>query len=184
MDIRKYQIEATRTMLDTGDRLKNINHCIIGMFSEFNELVEAVVKKDTVNIGEEIGDKLFYLANYFTFRGFDLYSLKNALIIPKDSKILFDTGAVLMDMSFKLSKIQNIIKGVIYYGRDFSHYQDELTLLGEYASCIAVIAHVFQLDIEVIMGKNINKLRVRYPEKFNTSNANERDLSQELEQLK
>lgn len=57
----------------------DIQHAILGAFSEASELVEAMAKSavdgeplDLVNLDEEFGDLLWYIALYCSFRGVDL----------------------------------------------------------------------------------------------------------------
>ena len=74
MNIREYQVEASRTCSDLGEKL-NLAHMVLGICSEEEELYRAFVKNDLVNIQEEQADKFWYLANYCNFRNYNLQEL-------------------------------------------------------------------------------------------------------------
>lgn len=70
------------------------------------------------------------------------------------------------------------LKKHIFYGREL----DEVNLreeLGDLLWYIAVAASALEIDLRVVMARNIAKLKVRYPDKFTTQAAVERDLDAE-----
>jgi len=78
MDIKKYMIEASRTLPDLGSDLKNQMHMAIGCSTEANELLDAYKKwfaygkeLDRVNVAEEIFDCFWYLINLCKMLGID-----------------------------------------------------------------------------------------------------------------
>lgn len=71
MDINKYQELASRTLPELGSKQANDLHMIMGMQTEIGELTdihkrEFAYKKplDKIHQTEEVGDILWYLANY------------------------------------------------------------------------------------------------------------------------
>ena len=83
MDYKEYQKESARTFsyrkeaLDTD--ITDELHCVIGMATESAELMDAYKKRifylkplDEVNLKEEIGDQMWYIANLCRLKGFDL----------------------------------------------------------------------------------------------------------------
>lgn len=79
MDLKEYSIEVQRTLsvLDTAE--KNDFHMVLGMVTEAGELADAFKKNlaygkpiDWVNVKEEIGDLMWYVANFCVMHGFDL----------------------------------------------------------------------------------------------------------------
>jgi len=83
MDYKEYQKESARTFsyrkeaLDTD--VTNELHCVIGMVTESAELMDAFKKHiyygkalDEVNIKEELGDLMWYIANLCRISGFNL----------------------------------------------------------------------------------------------------------------
>lgn len=53
MNLINYQEQSIRTCPDLGNEAINLSHMVLGMFSEYNEYLEAILNKDVVNIGEE-----------------------------------------------------------------------------------------------------------------------------------
>ena len=70
MNIREYQVEASRTCSDLGEKL-NLAHMVLGMWSEFEEYIQAKENNDKINQSEECSDIMWYIANYCTYRGYD-----------------------------------------------------------------------------------------------------------------
>jgi NTP pyrophosphatase (non-canonical NTP hydrolase) len=79
-------------------------------------------------------------------------------------------------------ELQDAIKKYIAYGRDIDkvNIKEEI---GDLFWYIAGLCRVFDLSIEDIMQTNINKLKVRYGEKFSEAAALNRDLKKEREIL-
>lgn len=85
MTLQQYQQEAARTFLSTGDKDKDILHCLVGLQTEIGELADPFKKGiyygkevDLVNVGEEIADSLWYIVNLCRLTGINLdQQLKN-----------------------------------------------------------------------------------------------------------
>jgi len=68
MDINTYKVESERTLIDKGHDL-NLLHAAMGISTESGELMDAFKRKifygkelDVVNVKEEIGDLMWYVA--------------------------------------------------------------------------------------------------------------------------
>lgn len=79
MEIKEYQEKAKRTLAKTKDSLTDDLHMILGMQTESAEIADVYKKYvaynkelDLINIKEEIGDMLFYIANLCNLHGWDL----------------------------------------------------------------------------------------------------------------
>lgn len=79
MEIKQYQQLASRTCPDLGDETKNTLHMLMGLSTEVGELTDIhkrnfAYKKDLdhVNQVEEVGDIMWYLANYCNIHGINL----------------------------------------------------------------------------------------------------------------
>ena len=79
MDLKQYSKESERTCPDLGSDIANNNHMLMGMVTEVGELVDAYKKHyaygkalDKVNVAEEIGDLLWYVANFCRMNNIDL----------------------------------------------------------------------------------------------------------------
>ncbi len=169
MTIQDYQIQAKRTLaLLPGDL--NRQHMILGIISEIGELADAYKKHiaygkelDDVNLREEIGDLCFYAANYANIES---KQLKEPSIINIDydehGNISYEAADLILEAIWQL---------------DFSNPQKIFNLvysLNEFL-CLG--------DLSDILQNNIDKLKVRYPEKFTEENALNRDLESERKEL-
>lgn len=156
-------------------------HGAIGLVTETQELLIAILKpKDEsviINIGEEIGDMLWYIAIFE--REFDLefsheHKLSLSSISPLDKTIeLLKSSIEILDMYKKLM----FYKRPIDQGKLFS-------LLSFINDSLNDLCYLYGLNILELEANNINKLYVRFPEKFTTENAVTRDLEKEFEALK
>jgi len=74
------------------------------------------------------------------------------------------------------------IKAHIFYGKalDFINLREEV---GDLFWYIALFADALDVDLDKVMGRNIAKLAARYPEKFKSEDAINRDLQKERQIL-
>lgn len=87
MEIKEYQQKAERTLARTKDSLTDDLHMILGMQTEAAEIADVYKKYvaynkelDLINIKEEIGDMLFYIANLCNLHGWDLRDIMDTNI--------------------------------------------------------------------------------------------------------
>jgi hypothetical protein len=177
MTFKEYIPLAQRTNADLGSELLNSVHMTLGLFSETYEMFDV---KDEVNLGEEIADKLWYLAGYITVNNLDL------------------------DLEFKTTRQQLFINGdgdstgasMVYYESELADYDKKWLAYGKEKNIDKVKEAVKNLFISYnnlilsegvnpsqIMQNNIDKLRVRFPDKFTSEHANNRDLEAERVEL-
>lgn len=177
MTFEQYQIEAMRTFKDLGSTKKNILHMKCGMLTEAGELVDQIKKHfaygkelDVVNLQEEWGDFMWYYANYYTITG------SFSLFLEEHRK----------------EKERHVAQSIRLYQKESG-----FTTLEAIAAFIADIADVPQYympyighligEPEKMLQMNIDKLRKRYPEKFESDLAINRNTDAErviLEQHK
>lgn len=93
MNTVQYQEQATRTLALLESRLMDDMHMILGMQTEVSELADAYKKHiaygkplDCVNIKEELGDALWYIANMCTLHGWDLRDIMDINIAKLQSR--------------------------------------------------------------------------------------------------
>jgi NTP pyrophosphatase (non-canonical NTP hydrolase) len=79
MDLNTYVEEVSRTRPDLGSAQTNQIHMAMGIATEAGEILDAYKKNlaygrelDLVNVREEIGDLMWYIANLCTLTGIDL----------------------------------------------------------------------------------------------------------------
>ena len=87
-----------------------------------------------------------------------------------------DTGTVLnacLGLSGEVGEFNDMIKKWIFHEEDLDeeHLKKEL---GDIMWYIAMMCHAFRWGLDEIMEMNINKLKARYPEGFDTDRANNR----------
>lgn len=161
--LEQYKLLANRTCPNLGSYQANINHMEDGVITEFSELLDPIKKYcaygkaiDIINIQEELGDAMWYCANSSIVNGVQFtIDEQLPLYVPKE-----------------VEQIRSYIKMVL---RDFLQYQN----FRKVSYHIFVLCQSFELDFYETLTKNINKLIVRYPEKFDTEKAMNRDLDAE-----
>jgi hypothetical protein len=180
-DIAVYQQLASRTCVDLGSEELNTRHMQMGVITEVGETLD-VIKKfiaygkplDIVNIGEEIADTIWYRANEAKMGGvawaqsdLDIFcSQIDAQILESGFKVTAETVDAfivsILPYSYGNSEADNALKDV---------------------AILNVVATFYGLDLFQLLTNNINKLQVRYPEKFTNEAALNRDLTAERTEL-
>ena len=165
MQIDKYQIESKRTCPSLGSDKLDLSHMVLGILSEFEEYINCT---DDVNKSEECSDIMWYISNYCTFREWDLDDLwKNKN--PNGNSFIVN-----------VSILQDIVKKFIAYNK-------KIDVEKEYDILTGLISNVYDMydgiDYEKSLENNINKLKVRFPEKFTEENALNRNLKEERKVL-
>lgn len=144
----------------------------LGLGSELEELISAEVSSDIVNIGEEIGDILWYLANYDRIRENNNF---------QDYKL--EEHHFNFSVFIEISKLQNQVKRFVAYKKDIDRVE-ETKIVTNTILALKYACSKLGLDIYKIMENNIQKLKVRFPEKFTEENAINRNLEKEYDVLK
>ncbi len=156
-----------KTMVDTLNEM----HCVIGITTEVGEYIEAIHKEDQVNKKEELGDMFWYLANLEELRGSKPAKL-NPSIISSDNLNLGTISMQLLD----------IYKKKMFYKS--SKYDEVINVwISSFKASLIQACQSNNFDISSILENNINKLKIRYPEKFTTEKADNRDLESERKAL-
>ncbi len=167
MKIDQFQKEAKRTCAELGEKL-NLCHMVFGMHTELDDYLKAVAKGDKINEIEEISDGCWFLANYCTFRGYNLNSLWKHSISTEKGLI------------HNLHTLDDMIKKYIAYDYPIPFDKEKEIL---YGICYNYQRMFNGVDVEHALENNINKLRVRFPDKFDSEKALNRDLESERKEL-
>ncbi len=187
MTLKEYQQLAKRTcpnlFLDQPKEVSdflNISHMVYGMVSELPELQDAVLKKeDFVNAREELADIMWYIVNYCTFKEIDIYDL--------DLNKTSTSYDPFLEISYWIGEIANLEKRKLAYKKDYE--DSELKYFLQRLIFSIIDAHEMCNDrtesftLYDSLERNIEKLKVRFPEKFTTDNAINRNLEQERKVL-
>ena len=177
MTFEQYQIEAMRTFKDLGSREKNILHMECGMLTEAGEMVDQIKKHfaygkelDVVNLQEEWGDFMWYYANYCNVCNINNKFSKE---FREESEKLYKKNIELVKKHREFTTLEAIAYFIVTNINSARHYMPYLGhLIGE---------------PEKMLQMNIDKLRKRYPEKFDSDLAINRNTDAErviLEQHK
>lgn len=165
MNIKEFQVSSMRTMPfggEPGNKQEEWNilsNYTLGLNGEWHELQAELSKIDTFKgatmkevdvIIKETGDVLHYLVGLLTIVGEEV---NEELIRKLDLKENVDED---------LANITEIIKKYVYHGHDFNF---ELFVKSIYRVLSYISTHNGFMLPEV-MKKNIDKLKLRYPEKF------------------
>lgn len=171
-----YQGLAMRTCKEMGSTRLNIAHMAIGLNSELHELGDAIDKNDIINIAEEIADMYWYLAG--VCNQYDI--ILTEIISDRDEHCK-------LSLDMEISKLNELIKKDIIYDK----FADNIALLTDLmvgavqntVNAITAIEATFDINLKEALLKNIEKLKVRYPDKYTDYNAVNRDLEQERKEL-
>ena len=168
------------------DRMIRLLHAGLGLSSEMEELVDAVVdpgsrELDWVNISEEGGDLLWYVGIAVNAFGFDHdeISSEESGVEKYVEKYSRDCAlAAISGLTLGVGKYNDILKKHLMYGREIDTALTKRTLTG---ICCAVsgLAIVCGTTIEKLRETNIEKLKARYGDKFTEAAALNRDLETE-----
>lgn len=179
---KEYINLASRTLPDLGSRKDNIIHMEMGLETEKGEFLD-VFKKfhaykkpiDWVNVGEELADYLWYSAGLITF------SLKydNPEESLDDLEVKIQKHFKYLETNFSKDAIKTKEEPVIIalnFHRKLDSSIEDISKI--YYYCLYA-----DLDFWQILTNNIEKLKIRFPEKFTEDKALNRDLDSEREQL-
>jgi len=178
MNKNQYQSSAINTMATIGSKKDDFYHMGRGVFTEVGELIDAFKKHhaygkklDVVNVKEEVGDLLWYIANVHNLLGTKMY-LPNLTRTYKERD--------LVNAATRLYNVCNLYHSTSDSEPVVSDFKD---IIYELESVVVAFCKHFKFDIYKIMDSNIDKLKVRYPEKFSSERAVNRDLDKEREVL-
>lgn len=172
----------------------NHTHMALGYGGELNELLDAIGAEDKVGIAEESVDILWYLAN-------DLTLLHSKLLIStadyeRLAEYRFDVQPQITEGRFGIANYFSWFHGVVYntsklidlHKRQFAYGKPmEITMFIKHTEnllgAINNLGLYYSVSIEDGMTKVINKLKLRFPEKFSDDLAVNRNLSAERNAL-
>jgi len=161
-----YKQEITRTMSPLERDIDNYLHMAIGMITELSELSEAYEKGDEANFNEEVGDFYWFLENFDN-------------LIEEKSEEISKNSLDNKDPAKRVLDLLDDLKAWLAYGKKVedvilhSHYQ-------KIKYSMEILLKKLKIDnLKEILEININKLKTRYPEKFDSEKAINRNLEEE-----
>jgi len=184
--ISNYQMFAGRTECDQSKSTINLAgdkdfrgvrlvHSLCGMVSDFAELAEPETRQ---NFKEEIGDMFWYLAQAANAMG---WRLQDRVVTP--SYVVSYTESMTF-ISNGISMFAEWIEHVYYYNKLVGFDSLNKALMDIYSG-LAGLCRLAGFEVEDVLQVNIQKLRVRFPGKFNYKSVLEehRDRSGERQAM-
>ena len=93
MEINEYQQKAIRTLAPLNSDLENDIHMVLGMQTEAAELADVFKKNlaynkniDWINVKEEVGDLMWYIANLCNLHNWDLRDIMQTNIFKLQAR--------------------------------------------------------------------------------------------------
>ena len=188
---------ASRTYPDLGSSVLNMFHMQSGIITEIGEAIDPIKKHiaynkplDMVNVGEEIADACWYIANRAR-----VLVPKEFLNIVLDNDVEYQENLKSWKETFSSyfkdkSEIEKLISActLMYLcaptkDADLTECSIEDGLGVPQFIILHGISEELGLDFFQILTNNIAKLKVRYPDKFNNESAINRDLDAERTEL-
>lgn len=201
MKFEQYLIESARTHQSEGKR-RDLLHACAGMVTEAGELIDPFKRAmfykkelDIVNVIEEIGDGLWYIAVACRVFNLNLDLNQKNNDYYKNNKIKqIQTEEGLMEFMLEFNNYVNKLSmKILSYSEfkenlkfDVANFIDVIFDVANFIDVIQemnLIAEMFNFNLELVMDVNINKLKKRFPNKFNCEDAITRDLKAERELL-
>jgi NTP pyrophosphatase (non-canonical NTP hydrolase) len=184
--IPEYQGLAARTCPNLPGEHENERHMNLGVVTEIGEVLDIFKKNlaykkpiDVVNLGEELADIAWYIVNKCRFHEVALDD--DFDVVKAEVKQLLDTTMFIEEGLSKELKTEALMHPLLqaYIGPSNSFFSAPIVQLG----FLANIAEWYELDFFQLLTNNIDKLKVRYPEKFTEEAAQNRNLEAERTEL-
>lgn len=187
MNFKEYVELAIRTeslypVINPNHEQVNISdslfHSAIGIQTEVWEIFEALFIKggdlDTVNLREEVGDIMWYIA--IACKKLNFYEINFSEDF--DTSKFSDYTQYAYQLNYQSIELLDSFKKALFYNKKFDEEKMKERLLEIYRLGGAFVK-LLDWDIVKICETNIKKLQARYPEKFTTKRAVNRDLDTE-----
>jgi NTP pyrophosphatase (non-canonical NTP hydrolase) len=176
-----YTEEIKRTWNDDADRDRQVEHCVLGIKSEVGEYLSALKKVvgygkelDITNVIEELGDLY-----YFTCTLDRVLNVNQGIVEPVN-KIGSTTTRTLQTMAGDIFNAADGFNAYFKGQEDDCFYRYYLHTVFTHINDLCT-AH--SLNPDEVREANIRKLRARFPEKFEVSNAENRNLDAERDAI-
>ena len=184
MNFTEYQKLALVTKSKETSKVDDFQHSGYGLVTEVGELVDAYKRQrfykkplDKVNLLEEVGDTLWYLAIGAYGHDFDLQAVED--------KELGETEGLTSE--FVLGKLAHHAANVYTLGMCYSTeviFEQYATYdLAQILTYLRYLCSIEGIDYDQAKPVNIAKLEKRYPEGFSEYHALNRDLESERKVL-
>ena len=168
MNLTEYQKQAKRTCPSLGNEKLDLVHMRLGMVTEIAEIADIFKKHiaykkpiDLVHLKEEIGDVFWYIVNMATFE-------------EENLTIDYSGGTYIPIEEEKWEYVLEDFLVGLYYNEDCNTTR---------IMSMIDLCKEWNINFEECLDLNINKLKIRFPDKFTEENALNRDLVSERKEL-
>lgn len=190
-NFEEYVQLALRTKKELNGRKEDLNHAAMGLAGEMGEVMMAYHYRSKANFKEELGDIMWHIAIIYDavreeekdmLSKFDeevsIEQLNHKYLNKND-----DSTYGLHTLVEQIGEIADIVKKHTVYGNQLNSKKlIEYCLKVKYT--VAILIRYYELgDMETCLISNINKLMVRFKEKFTEEEVNNRNLDKEAEML-
>lgn len=162
MTLNEYQKLALRT---AGEECRSLGNCAMGLAGEAGECFEAIVERDNEKLTKELGDLAWYIAVCAEVIDIPMNRIAdtNKIYIPTD----YGTSEIGINIVIYACKCTDIIKKHIYHHHELD-IDSLIDFLGILMKCISFCAWLIDdtYTLDIILQKNVDKLRKRYPDGF------------------
>ena len=189
MNLETYIIESERTVSNNYPEINarlqlciNEDHAADGLVTEIGELAEWLLyKKGRVNLKEEIGDTMWYIALFMRTVDFKIIGLPPAFKfwLTKYYVRWFKKESIILECISLCAQIKDIYKKHKFYGKSVDKAQ-LINYLSQLYIKLSNLLYAYDINIEDVMELNITKLRNRFPNKFTNTDAINRNVENEL----
>lgn len=186
--IKNVLITEARDMTPLQERFSQIRtirllHGAIGLASELSEIREMAQGGDidVVNLKEEMGDLFWYMGVMVDELKSDpdmIFAESIKLEDVYEHDIVPELHIAIDEMTIAIGKAIDILKKNVMYGKDLNVKEIENQLM-ELDSWICHALALYNILPGEARSTNIEKLRLRYGQKFTEAAANERNLEAE-----
>lgn len=168
-------------------------HSAIGIGTETAEFFEGVIGNtdpDPINMCEEGGDLQWYIAIACEVLGWQMHqlaALANENVLKKQQQAKLDKELLPEDSPEKLGaglvsvagQVLDVVKRHVFYGLRLDEEKLETLCVRLLEHCIWIADHC-DITLDTMQRKNILKLLRRYPGKFNSADAANRNTIAEI----
>lgn len=166
-------------------------HGIVGISTEIGEIAEAyedavivegILDIDFVNVAEEVGDAYWYTAVLMDELGITAEDVSTEGIVleplsPYEFPLTLETQS---------AEMLDLTKKTMFYGKEYNDavlFEQVVRLYVHLGLMVKGLNEEINVTKEKVWDINLNKLKIRYPEKFNLNDAEVRDLETERIEL-
>jgi hypothetical protein len=193
MDPKEYEKNAiiteskdfnlVKTLLD--DKMIRLLHAGLGMSSEIAELVRALKSTDLdlINISEEVADIAWYAAIATNALEFDHEKISSLEAEGVEWGKTFGTLEICAHTAFwAIGEFNNLLKKSLFHGKILDSERIRHNLM-QLCACLSAISYFCKIDLSEARKRNIDKLKIRYGNKFTEESSSNRDLDSERKVL-